>query len=91
MQYEIIEERQRYKIGRDRGWIDKTKGTGRLLTHLLSHQGKLVSLETIGKITGWDNPIGIIRRFILQINNRTYYEIESITQDDEIYYRMTRK
>ena len=75
--------------------IDKEKGRGRVLTHLIENIGTPVSLESIFQVSNWDAPNKKvnkrIQKFIMQINAWSPYTIEKIGRGRKSSYRLTKE
>lgn len=71
-------------------WIDKTRGTGRVLTTLLKSQTRYVHLGQIEQLTGWENPGRNMDRLAMQVNACSdYYKVEP--NANKTKYRLVRK
>jgi len=66
-------------------WVHKNSGNGRVLGRLQS-AGRDLSLETIGKISGWQNPRRNMRPLAMMVDAWTDYEIEVTERRGTIYY-----
>jgi|SRR3989338_2943123 len=89
---ELVETAAFYKFYQGKWigpWIYKNRGTGRVLNYLLDHQGEKVSLEEISRQSNWKNPKIRMREFIPIVNNWSRYQIESVQEEDKLYYRLT--
>jgi len=71
--------------GKNGPWVDKQRGTGKVLTRLL-FASRNMSLDTIGEISGWQNPKKCMRSLAAEIDAWTGYEIEIAQRRGTVYY-----
>ena len=75
--------------------IEKEKGGGRVLTHLIENIGTPISLETILEVSKWNTSNKKVNKriqnFAMQINAWSPYTIEKIGGGRKSSYRLTKE
>ncbi|HUW44050.1 MAG TPA: hypothetical protein VMV95_03770 [Bacillota bacterium] len=93
MKKKVVQDEKFYKFfegDAETFWIDKRRGTGKILTHFLKNKGTLINLETIEKISGWKDSKKQMRGYLMPIiNNWSPYKIERIKEGERIEYKLT--
>ena len=90
---DIINKGPYYALrNKDGLWVYKSGGRGKVLTHLLSHQGQRVSLDQIAEISGWQNPLKQMREFAQILNVWLEdYHIQTEGEGRDRRYRLVRQ
>ena len=88
---DILEREKFYCLREDGPWVHKKYGNGKVLRRLLSLNGRSMSLDTAGRLSGWQNPRRNMERLATMINAWSANHQIQISQSRGVtYYRMPR-